>query len=200
MIPHASKKAKGGEDACFINSTLLSVADGVGGWSEVGVDPALYSRGLCSAVEKIHAKHTDPYNLFVEAAAMCKHITGSTTFCITMLDQKYSRINALNFGDSGYVHFRKEGNVVVTKSQSKVMQHSFNFPFQVGSSGDDISQSWEAGFQVEAKDILILGTDGLWDNLYVEYVEKMLTSFLSVDDVIKDPNFIAQVIAKKAER
>jgi len=27
---------------------LIAVADGVGGWGDVGIDPAFYSRGLCS--------------------------------------------------------------------------------------------------------------------------------------------------------
>jgi len=38
---------KGGEDAYFINHNTLSVADGVGGWAEQGVDPAIYSKKLC---------------------------------------------------------------------------------------------------------------------------------------------------------
>ena len=29
------------------NYSVLAVADGVGGWNEVGVDPAKYSRELC---------------------------------------------------------------------------------------------------------------------------------------------------------
>lgn len=28
--------------------SLLSVADGVGGWADYGVDPGLYSKQLCS--------------------------------------------------------------------------------------------------------------------------------------------------------
>lgn len=46
MIPHPEKVSKGGEDACYANENLLAVADGVGGWAEVGVDPAIYSRKL----------------------------------------------------------------------------------------------------------------------------------------------------------
>lgn len=46
MIPHPDKKAKGGEDACYANEQVLAVADGVGGWADVGVDPAIYSRQL----------------------------------------------------------------------------------------------------------------------------------------------------------
>lgn len=46
MIPHPEKIAKGGEDACFANEYILSAADGVGGWADSGVDPAIYSRKL----------------------------------------------------------------------------------------------------------------------------------------------------------
>ena len=48
MIPHPDKKDKGGEDAFYADEHVLSVADGVGGWVEVGVDPANYSRKLCT--------------------------------------------------------------------------------------------------------------------------------------------------------
>jgi protein phosphatase PTC7 len=44
--PHPEKAYKGGEDAGFANENLLAVADGVGGWAQSGVDPALYSKNL----------------------------------------------------------------------------------------------------------------------------------------------------------
>ena len=46
MIPHPAKQEKGGEDAYFIAEHCLGVADGVGGWAEIGVDPGLYSSQL----------------------------------------------------------------------------------------------------------------------------------------------------------
>ena len=48
MLPHAKKKAKGGEDAYVISPDLsmVAVADGVGGWNRKGVDPALFSNEL----------------------------------------------------------------------------------------------------------------------------------------------------------
>lgn len=48
MIPHPQKADRGGEDAFFISDSgmAVGVADGVGGWAEVGVDPGLYSREL----------------------------------------------------------------------------------------------------------------------------------------------------------
>ena len=44
MIPHFEKRHKGGEDAYVANEKLMVVADGVGGWGEVGVDPGLFSK------------------------------------------------------------------------------------------------------------------------------------------------------------
>jgi protein phosphatase PTC7 len=47
MIPHYKKKAKGGEDAAVLTDRLLALADGVGGWAESGIDPAIFARNLC---------------------------------------------------------------------------------------------------------------------------------------------------------
>ena len=44
MIPHYEKRHKGGEDAYVANEKLIVVADGVGGWGEVGIDPGLFSK------------------------------------------------------------------------------------------------------------------------------------------------------------
>lgn len=48
MMPRPDKVKTGGEDAFFIapDGTAVGVADGVGGWGDVGVDPAQHSRLL----------------------------------------------------------------------------------------------------------------------------------------------------------
>jgi protein phosphatase PTC7 len=50
MLPHIKKRATGGEDAYFttIDKSVIGLADGVGGWNKKGVNPALFSRELCS--------------------------------------------------------------------------------------------------------------------------------------------------------
>ena len=50
--PHPAKKAKGGEDAASVTENIIALADGVGGWSESGVDPALFSRSLCTNIDE----------------------------------------------------------------------------------------------------------------------------------------------------
>lgn len=63
MIPHPAKAHKGGEDAYSISedNTLLTVADGVGGWAEQGVDPAKYSRALCKYMNELHQQDPTKY-------------------------------------------------------------------------------------------------------------------------------------------
>ncbi|XP_020595042.1 probable protein phosphatase 2C 1 isoform X2 [Phalaenopsis equestris] len=49
LIPHPAKAHTGGEDAFFVsrsNGGVLAIADGVSGWAERGVNPALFSREL----------------------------------------------------------------------------------------------------------------------------------------------------------
>ena len=52
MVPHPAKKHKGGEDAASVSDNLIAVADGVGGWAESGVDPAKYSKLLCTNIDQ----------------------------------------------------------------------------------------------------------------------------------------------------
>ena len=90
MIPHPDKVAKGGEDAYFSNNKILSVADGVGGWANYGIDPGkyskLYCKNLCMLFEKDQKKYlTEPKVLLTEAHAYTKEI-GSTTVCIVTVD------------------------------------------------------------------------------------------------------------------
>lgn len=57
QIPHPDKAYKGGEDAFIISEDgmMVAVADGVGGWNDVGVDPALFSKELCHHVANLHS-------------------------------------------------------------------------------------------------------------------------------------------------
>ena len=52
-IPHPSKKRE--EDFSIESENFLVVADGVGGWAEVGVDSGEYSRELCRNISSIFA-------------------------------------------------------------------------------------------------------------------------------------------------
>ena len=62
---------------------------------------------------------------------------GSCTCVLATLDDKAPLLYTANLGDSGYMILRKEGLDLIKIFRTKEQQHSFNFPFQVGTGGDD---------------------------------------------------------------
>ena len=175
--PHPEKKATGGEDASFVGADGLSVgvADGVGGWAEENIDAGVYARLLMSQAQSAlqqaeplpaipgrpEEPQTEPLRVLVQAHARTR-VPGSSTALIVCL--RDTTLHACNLGDSCFMVLRD--NKVLFKSPQQ--QHQFNFPFQCGAyrGGDSPLVSQLFSVQVQPGDVLILGTDGLWDNLF----------------------------------
>ncbi|CAH8336539.1 unnamed protein product [Eruca vesicaria subsp. sativa] len=197
-LPHPEKEATGGEDAHFIcdEEQVIGVADGVGGWAEVGVNAGLYSRELMSysvsAIrEQAKGSSVDPF-MVLEKAHSQTNAQGSSTACIIALTDK--GLHAINLGDSGFTVVR-DGTTVF---QSPVQQHGFNFTYQLGSgnSGGDLPQSGQVFMiDVEAGDVIVAGTDGVYDNLYNEDITGVVVSSVRAG---LDPKATAQKIADLA--
>ncbi|XP_074574119.1 putative protein phosphatase 2C 55 [Curcuma longa] len=166
-LPHPAKEDTGGEDAHFIcnNEQAIGVADGVGGWADLGVDAGQYARELMSnsvnAIRDEPKGSIDPLRVLEKAYSITK-ARGSSTACIIALTDQ--GIHALNLGDSGFIVVR-DGS---TLFRSPVQQHDFNFTYQLESdNGSDLPSSAQIfNFPVASGDIVIAGTDGLFDNLY----------------------------------
>lgn len=206
LLPHHDKKHKGGEDAGVLNPTMLAVADGVGGWAQSGVDPAIYSRRLCALLESLYESKDDRYlasprSLLVDAVDQNKEV-GSCTICIVQLDEHAPVVTSCNLGDSGYMILRQHEQ---TKNleivyESKEQQHAFNFPFQVGTNGDSPEKGEVLPHTVHHNDILVLGSDGLWDNLHRAKVVEMINSRAQQGpDIHQHVDTLAQSIAQEAE-
>lgn len=191
-IPHPAKVAKGGEDAYFLSTDMkvIGVADGVGGWGDIGVDPALYSRSLMEGA-KLSVENPmnprDPVEVMEEGYQYSAYVQGSSTCCVLVMDGTH--LYAANLGDSGFMVVRGLEIIYRTKEQ----QHSFNFPYQIGTgSADKPQHAQRISIEVQPDDLIILGTDGLWDNLFDDDIIDILASAPS------DPATIAQLIARQA--
>ena len=176
-IPHPLKVQRGGEDSHVVarlhGATLLGVFDGVGGWAELGVDPAEYSRRLGRLVEAALAEnpsilHTDDrplMTLLTKAFDQLEEeeLAGSCTASLALLTED-GKLHVLNVGDSG-VHVIRDGMCVF---QTGEQQHYFNCPYQLGMGSDD--RPTDADYYVledlEPNDTIVCATDGVWDNLY----------------------------------
>ncbi|XP_022772783.1 probable protein phosphatase 2C 55 isoform X2 [Durio zibethinus] len=166
-LPHPDKVDTGGEDAHFlcVDEQVIGVADGVGGWVDLGVDAGQYSTELMSnsvsAIREEPKRSIDPARALEKAHSSTK-AKGSSTACIIALTDQ--GLDAINLGDSGFMVVRDGCSIF----RSPVQQHDFNFPYQLesGSTGDLPSSGQVFSVPVALGDVVIAGTDGLFDNLY----------------------------------
>ena len=54
--------------------------------------------------------------------------------------------------------------------------------------------------EIKDKDIILLASDGLFDNLFSVKIIELIRPFIRDRDDILDPTLVAEVIAKEAER
>ena len=186
LIPHPDKADRGGEDALFTSDEInaLGVSDGVGGWYFRGVNPGIYARELMRLTEvAIQAGQRDPVKALRQAYEGNKE-RGTATACVALLDD--GQLNSVNVGDSGFIIIR-EGQVI---QSHQITIHSFNFPFQLGQgSPDQPEDGVVAGIKIKPEDIIVMATDGLWDNLFEEQVAELV---VEKSDVPKRAKSIAE--------
>ncbi len=107
---------------------------------------------------------------FREMQESKSQVVGSSTACVLMLNHSDAKIYTANMGDSGFLVVR--GGKVVHRSQEQ--QHFFNTPFQLSLppselAADVLADQPEAAdnyeFKVEDGDVIMLATDGIFDNM-----------------------------------
>lgn len=170
------------EDACFFwdryNIAAFGVADGVSGWRHKGVDASLFPNTLMANCMKHLEKRqgkihpTELLNISYQDIMQNNEVeAGSSTVCLGILDKESGLLQTANLGDSGFCIFRN-GEIFF---KSKEQYIDWNFPAQIGVKeivddksiphGSSPSDAVVSHFDVQDKDFLILGTDGLFDNL-----------------------------------
>jgi protein phosphatase PTC7 len=125
-------------------------------------------------------------------------IVGSSTICVATLDRKLGQLSYSNLGDCGLMvlrhidsgtagymrerqlprHLRK--NVLKIAYLSPQQLRSFNLPYQLGFSGTDVpnapnsfenpNDSDTVSIPIMIGDIIILATDGLFDNIDLDEI------------------------------
>ena len=151
---------------------VLGIADGVGGWADSGVDPADYSRGLmknCHEAALADETLSDPVEILKSGHEGMDEVRGSSTACVISLSDCHAR--TANLGDSGFLVYR-EGHVIY---RSQEQTHYFNCPFQLGTNSQDRPQDADtARIELQKGDVLLMGTDGLFDNVFDQQLLSLL--------------------------
>ncbi|TDL27463.1 protein serine/threonine phosphatase 2C [Rickenella mellea] len=149
-----------GEDFFFVqemrsqSGVALGVADGVGGWVDVGVDPSLFSQALMYHAHR-YAKQgwagepeIDPTQEYEEREEIegwemspreCLELAhdavirekavnaGSSTACVINLNASSGHLRSANLGDSGFCIIRSSSAIYTQPPQT----HFFNCPKQL---------------------------------------------------------------------
>uniref|UniRef100_A0A0N5AHL9 Protein phosphatase n=1 Tax=Syphacia muris TaxID=451379 RepID=A0A0N5AHL9_9BILA len=179
-----------GDDACFIakykNTHIVGVADGVGGWRKYGVDPSEFSSRLMRiCFELVKSGNFEPERpdrllaLAFETLSKPPRPVGSSTACVLVVHQ--GTLYTANLGDSGFLVIR-DGDIVF---RSREQQHYFNAPFQLslppadtmssGFIGDSPEKAEVNSLEIRRGDIIVLATDGLWDNVPEHIIVEQLS-------------------------
>jgi protein phosphatase PTC7 len=153
---HKLNRPNSGEDSFFYTSSAaklpglaLGVADGVGGWTEMGIDPSAFSQALCDEMADAFTTHLNgdaressngnpdsssliPPKALLEQAyntILTKNSVeaGGTTACVGVVSNTTGVLYTANLGDSGVSVYRS-GRIV---AQSHAQTHAFNTPYQL---------------------------------------------------------------------
>jgi protein phosphatase PTC7 len=192
QLPGEGKMNKNGEDAILITKCkkCFGVFDGVGEWIKFGVDSSAYSNKLSSSAKAIYEKEKiqDPNLLMHRAYIEAKDIVGTSTGCIIIIDG--DKLFASNLGDSGFIIIRSLKVVLSSKSQ----QLGWNCPFQMGKDCtlNPKEHADNYTFDLKKGDIIVIATDGLWDNLSNGDVVTLLKTpgEKSADNIVKSAKAI----------
>ncbi|KAL8937998.1 MAG: hypothetical protein Q9211_003413 [Gyalolechia sp. 1 TL-2023] len=203
--PYTGRPASG-QDALFVSavgnssSVAFGVADGVGGWVDLGVDPADFSHGLCQHLTQNARDHGEERlgarelleKSYKDAVADKGIVAGGSTACVAVADSS-GQLEVANLGDSGFVQLRLKA----VHHYSDPQTHAFNTPYQLSIIPPKIlarsrifgsmplrdypRDASVTSHEVRHGDVLIFATDGLWDNIgsgeLLRVVERYMTYF-----------------------
>ncbi|KAH9256294.1 hypothetical protein BASA81_005515 [Batrachochytrium salamandrivorans] len=225
MIPDQRKretKFPQGEDAFFLSTKGrgFGVADGVGGWSLKGIDSGALARSLMHTAQTyFDSQSLVDLNLaleFAERESIQAGLMGTSTMCAACLGEG-NILHTTLVGDSGFVLLRRQNRrpdgtflagdwrpappalypwKVVYKSQEQ--QHSFNLPFQLGLNSRTTVKRHAMSMTLPlfSGDVVILGTDGLFDNVWLKELCHLLNSLPASE--LADASGLAHTLAHKA--
>lgn len=187
LIPHDAKRDSGSEDGYIVHhyndAFFLCVADGVGGWSSNGVEVRLFTEELMrEVVRSIEKGHMNPEIIISDAL---NHTMNAGSATVSFVVVKNDMMIGYQIGDCGIMVLRNGRVFFETEPQ----QHSFNHPYQIGRTesgsfhGESPSEGHFYRIPLSSGDVIILGSDGLFDNLTSTQIINTLKADLSADSL-----------------
>jgi len=86
----------------------MALADGVGGWEQMGVDSGLFSKELIKNIERMQERFPNKTlkQILMDSVKITENVGSSTALIVTLDKKSENKIKATNLGDSGYMILR----------------------------------------------------------------------------------------------
>lgn len=203
----------------------LGVADGVGGWSNMGIDPAMFSQALMFHAHRYSKgawagePETDPTQdldepvegweltpqecidlayggVLREKAVTC----GSSTACVINLNASSGLLRAANLGDSGFSIIRSASLLHVQPPQT----HYFNCPKQLSKIPDVMK--WDGSIVDHPRDADVYSVNLQGGDIVIAYTDGLSDNLfpkdlLSISALVmranSPPDELAQTLADR---
>ncbi|KAI5448447.1 hypothetical protein KIW84_015745 [Lathyrus oleraceus] len=194
-LPHPSEALTNREDAYIISpQNWLVVADGVGQWSLEGSNTRVYIRELMGKCEDIVSTYENistikPADVLIKSAAET-HSPGSSSVLVAYFDGQ--ALHAANVGNTGFIIIR-DGSVFKI---SNAMFHELSFPIHLVKGDDHSEVIEEYKIDLNNGDVIVFGTNGLFDNLYEHEIASTISKSLQAS---LEPQEIAEILATAAQ-
>lgn len=204
----------GGEDSYFYASNsngtfAVGVADGVFEWRHVGIDAGVFSRQLVEYCRQAIEMGTMDVLRVLQFAS--KHLKrsgalGSSTISLGIVDTLQGRLQTATIGDSGFMLLGQTNENYMSPTvqgthyiryRSPQQEHSFGCPYQLGhqEGADTPEDAMLSTMPIYPGDVLIMGSDGLFDNVSDDSITEI------VNEVLRDggkPGDISKSLAFRA--
>lgn len=142
-------------------------------------------------------------DILVESVKINKN-TGSSTCVMLKFDPETpGLIKTTNLGDSGYLIFRpnpEDNQKLLNEFKSREQQYDFNFPYQCGTGADLPYSAFDTEHRVQERDVIVVASDGMLDNLYVKDIKACIQPLISKSGLLETPQKAAVCLAKKSEK
>jgi protein phosphatase PTC7 len=125
---------------------------------------------------------------------------GSSTLTIITLDKDLPKLHVAQVGDSGYYILRFSNGQWQLIAQSDPGQTAFNTPYQLAKSPETgylPEVALISDIDVQNGDLIIFGSDGLLDNVYLDTIIAMVGSSIR-DGSHGDLDALAKLLADTA--
>lgn len=148
------------------------------------------------------------------------NIIGSSTVCVAMFDGLRNQLHFSNLGDSGIIVLRHIDSTVAGTLKramnprverqsdlriafvSQQQLKSFNHPYQMGWTGEELegedssfksaAESCTTSIHIRRGDIIIMATDGLFDNVELDDIASMALEWEEKHGFIRDGDLVSR--------